>query len=485
MCKPLRHAATIAPCRHPPPGFPCASVPAITPPANRSTSSPAPAASLAVEPPPAPSRRPRGRLGRPGPVRPANQRLRRPQLQLRAPDHRQRPSRRRRLPPPRHRRPLSRRWSPTPSRRWRTAWPPCAGPASRDADVGPLPCRRFTWKGRTSPPEDGPRGAHPQRHVRPPDWDEFRRLQDAAGGRIRLVTLAPEHDGALPFIERLTAAGVVVALGHTAASGERIRDAVRAGARLSTHLGNGSHAVLPRHDNYIWEQLADDGLWASLICDGHHLPPSVVRCIVRVKTPARTILTCDASSLAGLPPGRYREWDQDFEVLPAGKVVVPGTSYLAGSWAFTDLCVGNVIRFAGVEPGRRRGHGRRPAARAARPAAAPPGGGPAGRTGPVRLARRRRFPAARHHPGRRHFHRPDLDARFTRLPPVQRSRLRQKAGPVTRLLAKAATKPVAANLRNGHLAACGFAGVSPPRFCPLSLLPFLACLFRLFIVDLT
>src|SRR5207248_2337185 len=136
--------------------------------------------------------------------------------------------------------------------------------------------------------EDGPRGAHARRHVRPPDWDEFRRLQDASGGRVRLLTLAPEHDGAVHFIERLTAAGVVVALGHTAASGERIRDAVRAGARLSTHLGNGSHAVLPRHPNYLWEQLADDGLWASVICDGHHLPPSVVRCVVRVKTPART-----------------------------------------------------------------------------------------------------------------------------------------------------------------------------------------------------
>ncbi len=154
--------------------------------------------------------------------------------------------------------------------------------------------------------EDGPRGAHPKAHVRPPDWDEFCRLQDAAAGRIRLVTLAPEYDGALRFIERLTAAGIVVAIGHTAASGERLHEAVRAGARLSTHLGNGSHAVLPRHPNYIWEQLADDRLWASLICDGHHLPPSVVRCLVRVKTPARTILTCDASSLAGLPPGAIR-----------------------------------------------------------------------------------------------------------------------------------------------------------------------------------
>jgi N-acetylglucosamine-6-phosphate deacetylase len=196
--------------------------------------------------------------------------------------------------------------------------------------------------------DDGPRGAHPRQHVRPPDWDEFRRLQDSAGGRIRLVTLAPEHDGALRFIECLVASGILVALGHTAASPSRIREAVAAGARLSTHLGNGSHAMLPRHENYLWEQLADDSLWASIIADGHHLPPAVVRCFLRVKTPARTILTCDASSLAGLPPGTYREWDQQFEILHEGKIVVSGTRYLAGSWAFTDACVGNVIRFAGV-----------------------------------------------------------------------------------------------------------------------------------------
>jgi N-acetylglucosamine-6-phosphate deacetylase len=197
-------------------------------------------------------------------------------------------------------------------------------------------------------PEDGPRGAHPRQHIRPPDWQEFCRFQEAAGGRIRLVTLAPEHEGALAFIEKQVRAGVVVSLGHTAATGQRIRDAVAAGARLSTHLGNGSHAVLPRHDNYIWEQLAADELWASLICDGHHLPAAVVRCMVRVKTPQRTILTCDAGSLAGLPPGKYQEWGQEFEVLPEGKIVVAGSGYLAGSWAFTDLCIGNAIRMAGV-----------------------------------------------------------------------------------------------------------------------------------------
>jgi len=197
-------------------------------------------------------------------------------------------------------------------------------------------------------PEDGPRGAHPRQFVRRPDWDEFRRLQDAAGGRIRLVTLAPELEGALSFIERLSGAGVVVALGHTAASPACIQAAIAAGARLSTHLGNGSHALLPRHENYLWEQLAADALWASIICDGHHLPAALVRCLVRVKTPARLILTCDASSLAGVVPGRYREWDQEFEVQPGGKVTVAGTSFLAGSGVFTDVCIGNVIRFAGV-----------------------------------------------------------------------------------------------------------------------------------------
>jgi N-acetylglucosamine-6-phosphate deacetylase len=196
--------------------------------------------------------------------------------------------------------------------------------------------------------EDGPRGAHPREHVRAPDWDEFQRLQDAADGLIRLVTLAPEHKGALEFIENLLKNRVVVAIGHTAASGPRLRDAVAAGARLSTHLGNGSHAMLPRHDNYLWEQLAEDRLWASLIADGHHLPPSVVRCIVRVKSPAHAILTCDASSLAGSPPGKYEEWGQQLEVLPEGRIVVSGTKYLAGSWAFTDLCIGNAIRFSGI-----------------------------------------------------------------------------------------------------------------------------------------
>lgn len=196
--------------------------------------------------------------------------------------------------------------------------------------------------------EDGPRGAHPREHTRDPDWDEFRKWQDAAGGKILTVTVAPERAGAIAFIEKLTAAGVVVAIGHMAATGEQIRAAVRAGAKTCTHLGNGAHAVLPRHPNYIWEQLAEDGLWASIIPDGHHLPASVVKAIVRAKGVGRTLITSDASSLAGMPPGVYREWGTDLEVLGSGKVVLAGTPFLAGSGHFTDLCVGNMVRFAGV-----------------------------------------------------------------------------------------------------------------------------------------
>jgi N-acetylglucosamine-6-phosphate deacetylase len=218
-----------------------------------------------------------------------------------------------------------------------------------EADAGlaaALPA--FHLEGPYISPEDGPRGAHPKEHVRRPDWQEFCRLQESAGGRIRLVTLAPEADGALSLIKKLTASGVVVAIGHTAATGRQIKAAISAGARLSTHLGNGAHALLPRHDNYIWEQLAADLLRASLICDGQHLPPAVVRSLVRGKTPSRIILTCDAGSLAGMPPGRYREWGQDFEVLAEGKIVLADTGFLGGSWVFTDSCIGHVIEDAGV-----------------------------------------------------------------------------------------------------------------------------------------
>src|SRR5690242_10053025 len=129
----------------------------------------------------------------------------------------------------------------------------------------------FHVEGPHISPDDGPRGAHPRRWVRPPDLDEYRRWQDVTDGRIRLITLAPEWPGAAKYIEGIVAEGVVASIGHTNASAQQIADAVSAGATLSTHLGNGAHAILQRHPNYIWDQLAEDRLMADFIVDGIHL----------------------------------------------------------------------------------------------------------------------------------------------------------------------------------------------------------------------
>lgn len=153
-------------------------------------------------------------------------------------------------------------------------------------------------------PEDGPRGAHGRSFVKPPDWELFERWQAAAEGRIRLITLSPEWEGAPHFISNCVRNGVAVSIGHTAAVPEQIQAAVQAGATLSTHLGNGAHLMLPRHPNYIWEQLAQDGLSACIIADGFHLPDSVMKVMLKVKA-ERLYLVSDAVYLSGLEPGAY------------------------------------------------------------------------------------------------------------------------------------------------------------------------------------
>ncbi len=184
---------------------------------------------------------------------------------------------------------------------------------------------------------DGYRGAHPIEAIRDLDWGLFEDLQTASGRRIVLVTLAPERPGAIEFIRRATASGVTVALGHTAADGPTIRQAVDAGARLSTHLGNGIAAELSRHPNPIWHQAAEDALFASFIADGHHLDPATLRVLARAKGPGKTILVSDASPLSGLPPGTYGDWG----VESSGRIVVAGTPYLAGSNQTLEVALRN------------------------------------------------------------------------------------------------------------------------------------------------
>jgi N-acetylglucosamine-6-phosphate deacetylase len=206
----------------------------------------------------------------------------------------------------------------------------------------------FHVEGPHISPEDGPRGAHPRRWVRPPAIDEYRRWQEAAGGRVRIVTLAPEWPGAPAYIENTVAEGVVAAIGHTQASAAQIADAVSAGATLSTHLGNGAHPVLRRHPNYIWEQLAEDRLMAGFIVDGIHLPASFLKVALRAKAIERAVLVTDAATPAGAPAGRYMLGEQAVDLTAGGRVVLAGTDRLAGSALSMHRGVANLMAIAGL-----------------------------------------------------------------------------------------------------------------------------------------
>ena len=196
--------------------------------------------------------------------------------------------------------------------------------------------------------DDGPRGAHPKSWVRPPDLDEYHRWQDAAEGRVRLITISPEWPGATRFIETVVGEGVVVSIGHTGASAAQIQDAVSSGATMSTHLGNGAHAVLPRHPNYIWEQLSEDRLAAGFIVDGIHLPQSFLKAALRAKGTERAVLVTDAVMPAGCAPGRYRLGQVDVELHPDHSVRLSCGTRLAGSALRMDQAIANVQKFGGV-----------------------------------------------------------------------------------------------------------------------------------------
>lgn len=199
-------------------------------------------------------------------------------------------------------------------------------------------------------PDDGPRGAHNRDWVRPPDWQEFLEWQDAARGRIRQVTVAPETAGAIAFIQRLAESGVVASIGHSAATAEDVRAAISAGATMATHLGNGSHVQLRRHPNHVWAQLAEDAQWAAFIPDGFHLPPDTLKVMLRAKG-RKAILTSDASYLAQLPPGNYSTHHGAEVILrPDGMLHLAGTSdILAGSAVTLRTGVQNVANF-GIMP---------------------------------------------------------------------------------------------------------------------------------------
>ncbi|MCG3179343.1 MAG: N-acetylglucosamine-6-phosphate deacetylase [Phycisphaerae bacterium] len=196
--------------------------------------------------------------------------------------------------------------------------------------------------------QDGPRGAHNRAFTRDCNLREVEQWIAACGRRLRILTLAPERKGAADLTRELTRRGVTVSIAHTAASVDQLDAVVRAGAKFSTHLGNGSHVMINRHRNYFYDQLADDRLWASVIPDGHHVPSSLFRIVLRAKGLSSVVLTSDSCGQAGMAPGVYGGSTLDED----GRLHLTGNhDILAGSAISLDQGVGRAMEMAGISMG--------------------------------------------------------------------------------------------------------------------------------------
>jgi N-acetylglucosamine-6-phosphate deacetylase len=202
----------------------------------------------------------------------------------------------------------------------------------------------FHLEGPYISPVQGFRGAHLEKYIRPPDWEEFSEYKKASNNGITLVTVAPEMGGALQFISQCVEQGIVVSLGHHNAGSEVIDQAVNAGASLATHLGNGCANMINRHYNPIWPQLAEDRLAISIIADGYHLTREEIRSFYKIKGSDHTILISDALDLAGLPPGEYIRGERKVLLTPH-VVKFPAENVLAGAASPVSHCLGNMMRF--------------------------------------------------------------------------------------------------------------------------------------------
>ncbi len=190
--------------------------------------------------------------------------------------------------------------------------------------------------------EDGARGAHSALWVRKPDVAYLKELIDLAQGTVRLITIASDQEGADELSRYASSHGVAVSLGHHMAKEQDLERLVAVGAKALTHLGNGVPALLSRHQNPIWAGLANDDLAATIIADGHHLPPSMLKTFIRTKGPGRCVVISDASPLAGLPPGEYWSMGAMVRLQDDGKLFNPATGYMAGSSATILACANHL-----------------------------------------------------------------------------------------------------------------------------------------------
>ncbi len=202
----------------------------------------------------------------------------------------------------------------------------------------------FHLEGPYISPVKGFRGAHLEKYIREPDWDEFMELQKAANNWIKLITVAPEIEGAIPFIQNCTQAGIVVSLGHHNGNAQQINAAAIAGASMATHLGNGCANMINRHNNPLCPQLANDRISASLIVDGFHLNREEVQTFYKTKGKDKTILVSDALDLASLEPGEYIRWERTV-LLTENVIKFPAENVLAGAASPLSACIGNMMKF--------------------------------------------------------------------------------------------------------------------------------------------
>ncbi len=216
--------------------------------------------------------------------------------------------------------------------------------------LGPLMVPGYHLEGPFLNPAPGFRGCHPAGAMVPPDPRLVARLAAPLARPILLLTLAAEQPGAEALIAWAVAHGMVAAIGHSDAGAAVVARAAAAGARMSTHLGNGLPQVLPKLDNPIMAQLAEDRLAAGFIADGVHLPVPALRAMVRAKGAGRAILVTDAVAAAGAPPGRYGFAGMAIDGAPDGSVRTPGGNTLAGSALTLDRAVRNVIAWGIAAP---------------------------------------------------------------------------------------------------------------------------------------
>ena len=198
--------------------------------------------------------------------------------------------------------------------------------------------------------QDGARGGHNPQWTAKPDVAYLDKLIGWADGNVKLLTMSAELEGARKLAQHAASRGITVSLGHQMAGEEDLCRLVRAGAVSLTHLGNGVPAMLPRHENPIWAGLANDDLVAMIITDGHHLPTSVLKTIIRAKGTDRCVVVSDASSPAGLGAGTYEVLGDKVVLEDTGKLYDPATGYLAGSSSTMLECMNHLASLDLVSP---------------------------------------------------------------------------------------------------------------------------------------